>query len=717
MSTKVITKANRTPIKNRIYDLQRVNLTWWLSHEERGFAIDRNVESCRTPRRNKDVDDALEFHQRFYNWCNAVKVFLSQVYAPEEGRSLCVAETVSPSLVPWMENSTLLSLDTLDQLLDHEGKALDQRLDMLKQHFPTAEKGIIWSVDEATLDQILCSLLSSLSQYSMNVDYVEEVMRRRLYSAVGRHLSAADFDEYMIFHNRKIFADQYAPKYFSHAVRQPGQFPVGSLMIEQETKEFKIIQTFSRRIPGTNHSPIAIPLDAATSVELTGDRVLSGWIRYQFSSEEGPTNTRLVARARQFSSFMLLIGKMTSPHSFDPEHAIVLQNMDEVFIDLLAEALPSAREFNDVIASLSPEQQDFAKAFRAMQLESSVFALCLVQLKPQLELLLNLPVHALAKEIKLTEDLMSLFINYQIPSDLLSYEGPADRSATDKIEAVRTHVNKVLQMITATKKEQLKEERGRDEMYRAKYHTSSSQTVMASSETPPTSSQSSVSSNGAGESARAASAQATSRRLRSVPLEVASLQVDSGLAGATARPPEGRQKQRQQSETSNKGGVAAVSEDGSDFTSIPDRLDSLLEKLDTEAYLRSTILSVHPTSWLRKSKPDLLSPTIEESIGGPGGMSAEKKKAFDLLDALSRSGTLPIASAELHVVIGMTHCFDRSLIETVIRDNINPISKAEKSGAMVASVIHHVSPAELFDDADTRQQLAEIFPELFTKDM
>ena len=45
-----------------------------------------------------------------------------------------------------------------------------------------------------------------------------------------------------------------------------------------------------------------------------------------------------------------------------------------------------------------------------MQLESSVFAVCVVQLKPQLEALLGLSDDALTKEIRLTQDLLSLFI-------------------------------------------------------------------------------------------------------------------------------------------------------------------------------------------------------------------------------------------------------------------------------------------------------------------
>ena len=48
--------------------------------------------------------------------------------------------------------------------------------------------------------------------------------------------------------------------------------------------------------------------------------------------------------------------------------------------------------------------------------EGSVFGVLVLQLKPQLERLLNLPHDALTKEIKLTQQLLDLFITYQVPA-------------------------------------------------------------------------------------------------------------------------------------------------------------------------------------------------------------------------------------------------------------------------------------------------------------
>ena len=129
------------------------------------------------------------------------------------------------------------------------------------------------------------------------------------------------------------------------------------------------------------------------------------------------------------------------------------------------EEIPTAREFNDAIRSLSPEQQRFAQAYRSMQLSSSVFGVCVVQIKPQLEALLGLPSDALDKEMKLTQDLMELFIEYQVPSDLLSYNGISESAALeDKIANVKANVKAVMDVIESQKKKQLKDERAKADL-------------------------------------------------------------------------------------------------------------------------------------------------------------------------------------------------------------------------------------------------------------
>ncbi len=116
----------------------------------------------------------------------------------------------------------------------------------------------------------------------------------------------------------------------------------------------------------------------------------------------------------------MLVGRIAGPSLFDPQHGFLVQNKDDITIPLDMETIPSAKEFAEAVSSISPEQERFASLFRGMQLASTLFAVCVIQIKPQLEKLLRLPDDGLTKEIRLTQDVQELFVKYQIPSDLLS---------------------------------------------------------------------------------------------------------------------------------------------------------------------------------------------------------------------------------------------------------------------------------------------------------
>ena len=51
------------------------------------------------------------------------------------------------------------------------------------------------------------------------------------------------------------------------------------------------------------------------------------------------------------------------------------------------------------------------------------------------------------------------------------------------------------------------------------------------------------------------------------------------------------------------------------------------------------------------------------------------------------------------MIVAATHRFDRTLMETVIRDNINPIEKLERSSLIVASAVHGQVAAELLQSS------------------
>jgi hypothetical protein len=154
-------------------------------------------------------------------------------------------------------------------------------------------------------------------------------------------------------------------------------------------------------------------------------------------------------------------------------------------------------------------------------------------------------------------------------------------------------------------------------------------------------------------------------------------------------------------QSSPSGEPSTPASDGIDYTRIPAELDASFEALDEDGALRPTIINPGDT-WLRSSQKGLLSEPTTSTLATTE-QRAERSKAFDLLDALTRSGAMPIEHASLHVVIAATHCFDKTLVETVIEDSVNPIEKVERSLVIVASAAHRLpAPALLADSARER---------------
>jgi len=156
--------------------------------------------------------------------------------------------------------------------------------------------------------------------------------------------------------------------------------------------------------------------------------------------------------------------------------------------------------------------------------------------------------------------------------------------------------------------------------------------------------------------------------------------------------------------------AASNSDSVIDFTMIPKQLDAKFEEHDTDSSLRATIVKTCK-DWGRKRQENLLTKAKTLTLTGED-IRTEKQKAFDLLDALSRSGSLSISCAELHVVVAVTHCFENDVVGTVIQDNVNPIEKVEKSYLMIGSTIHGVEGGRMLAGDAERERLTGMFPAL-----
>jgi hypothetical protein len=134
----------------------------------------------------------------------------------------------------------------------------------------------------------------------------------------------------------------------------------------------------------------------------------------------------------------------------------------------------------------------------------------------------------------------------------------------------------------------------------------------------------------------------------------------------------------------------SVQEDGSSICRLPSELDA--RSLELNQHLNPTMLKPGKTWTLKAGAPLVRGGSQPKSTSSTliqaDKQRVERDKAFDLLDALTKSGSLPLSHTSLHVIVCSTIKFDESIMDTVIQRNINPIEKTECASLVLAGVVH-----------------------------
>ncbi|KAJ3275447.1 hypothetical protein HDV01_000274 [Terramyces sp. JEL0728] len=631
------------------------------------FKINRSDQKCFTPCRNKQSENYEATMVELADWgeeCGEHAFELIPSISDVAGDTLRSKLEIFTFVAPIFDKPEELHDNNTVYVQNHT-KSLETAKEKIKSLLKD-EKLIPFGI----LTVHAFHIYRLASEYIRSLRYIENLIQEQLVAAIGKEITGKDLAEYMTFHNRKLFRQDFAPKCFSIDVRRQGYTPEGNISIESTDKT--IITTMSKLYK--DPPPVKIALTASTQVLLEGSHHIHGFISYQFSTEATPSY-QISARARQFSSFILLVGTVVENDLFDAKHGIIIKNKDDLLIPLLFETIPTAKEFKDAIASLSPEQQRFAKAFRKMQLESTIFSVCLVQIKPQLENVLNLPPGSLTKEIKLTQDLMQLFIDHQIPSDLLKYEGDSNKALFDKINYVKNAAKVLLDMIDEEKKKEMKELQERikcEEIQKDGYESSDMDMGFGLFDNEP----------------------------------VASTVMKKCANLAKSVNPDQPQRATGNYSQQNQDNW----EDLTDYKAIPTKLDAAFEKYTSDSAIRSTIIKVG--NYIKRTRKEGFHSTAASENLFADSMKSERSQALDLLDALTRSGELSLSDCEMHVVIAMAQCFDKTLMETIVQDNCNPIEVIERSVLLMAKEVLGHTVKELVNESEI-SKIKEVSPQLF----
>jgi len=721
--------------------------------KDRGrFAIDRSDKSCLTPRRNKDVQDVLDQFRRLHVFNARVEQYMLQMFLPTGLPNMESNTRVNEVFCPVAaffdrSTNTTLSLPDAKALLKYHHSSLKKAISTTSSMVHASHSdGVHEKPDHISVHPfVLVAQLDSISQhYFDGLQYIEEMIRQQLVAAIGKSLTPEDFAEYMEYHNnKKLFKEEFKPKAFSHAVRRPNHSPEGIISIEaSDTK--RLISTLVRTKPQTDDTAnMSFALNAATTVQFRGPHYIHGWLDHQFSSSpnhmpQSMKHLDLVIRARQFSNFIVVLGKMKTASDFDAKHAVIVKNNDEFRVPLNLEQIPPPKVFKDLISSLSPEQQRFAKAFRNMQLEGSLFGITVIQIKPAMEKVLNLNDNALTKEIKLTQDLMTLFTEYQIPTDQLSFGGDPSLPGKDKLAEVRSHVTSIMKMIEGEKAVQVKAAQQKADYREAEAKDGVRRTKKSKLASPRFDKTAFRGAPGSPAVSASSASTATTPTFHSMSMSrgetadfvpEADLLVDTGafelldevleveeMVMEVANDDGGAVRAREPERTDTKpaddnrelhadgedthptgqkksGGAKIDVRDHEDYTKIPVAFDRALEAFDSDGTVRPTLIKVGKV-WNKRWQKSLLGGEQHATLL-KSEQDKEKSQAFDLIDALSRSGGLVLESSDLHIIVAATHAFDKTLVNTVVEDNANPIEKVERTSLIMASTTHGKDPASL----------------------
>ena len=256
---------------------------------------------------------------------------------PAETSAASAAETGATVAVASLPPSTVtLSSGDISALLTEQRRAQTALWAEIDASFPPPQPGNILSAAEAKLCAIGRHVADVIRMHTSSVKHVEGMLRAQLVSAIGKELAPSDFAAYMTHHEARLYADDFAPKPFCFAVRRDGRFPEGSVSIEVAGgAESSPVHTLRRTLGATVAAPMHFSLDAATTVEVHpphthiyagplthrsltlpacarqfgGERVVHALVAHTFKHAPPPSLV-LAARARQFSAFMLLLGRL-----------------------------------------------------------------------------------------------------------------------------------------------------------------------------------------------------------------------------------------------------------------------------------------------------------------------------------------------------------------------------------------------------------------------
>jgi len=751
------------------HDPSRMYIESYLQQfDEHGILTEAKIQPERekfcTPCRNILVLEESDFCNQLFKWSTEVLGYLTKSKETSDCVFSVSPEDISlylPALpVVFLNGSESNVGESYKVMIDDYNLQFQEKLREMCNYASTPRAGL----DRFFVMLFVVSQLKAISHtYVNHVNYVEEVHRKQIFAALGKELSLSDITACMRDIYKRKFSENKQPVPFSYCIRNNQnrkhlKSSIGFLSIlEKETNQHIYM------LPGgKEETTITMKISASIQIAMQSYRRVHGWLRHVFS--EDTESYVLQANVKQYGSFILLLGTLLEDNQIDCKCACVLHHGQQLEIPLSTTDLPTAKEFSRAISSISEEQQEFSRLFRSMQLEGSLFVVGTIPIQPQLEKVLNLPECSLSKRFELQEQIIGLFVDHQIPGDILRFDGETDLSTEDKIQQVSYNVHTILELVASEVKqeeEQKQEQKLASRELLENFQCKLSSTSMRLERTHQLALETELIGMSTlqlletqqqqllDQDARLNEIGKSVSRMRNISCSIsAELDYHSDLLQLPQEIPSapGHSKKvsllgklfaqheehkyhtgpiKQEStgvvneeniEEDNKEEDNPINSEHPATSEVHSSIDqhehSHVNLIQTQQdvfemrrILENTFESDDVTAdavhscIIKTSIPWKLSKrgaidgddTIAHELQEEE-IKSETSRALDLLDLLSRSGTLSLSHVDHHVIMGKSHWFEHSIMETLVQQNLNPLSCLERSAVIFSETLQKGLP-------------------------
>lgn len=232
--TQLKTLSEHSPRKDIVVrDPVEVDVTYFFQNSE--VVINRDLKSCRTPRRNVQSQAAIDAFIRFASWCHEIHSYFRNQSFPlqtfiEDGVSKPVDlsainnNSLFNPVASFMEEggkSTVLLAKEKAVFLNHQIKTLEDKKDTLSLTYSINDTLI--SLAEASLGVVLLHLMDIARSLELSLHHIEVLLLDQVVAAIGKHVQPKDIAEYMHTHTKKFYLDAYQPNQFC--------FPIVSFVV------------------------------------------------------------------------------------------------------------------------------------------------------------------------------------------------------------------------------------------------------------------------------------------------------------------------------------------------------------------------------------------------------------------------------------------------------------------------------------------------------